>query len=553
VAAAIAAGGGLAVILSSNGVMVSWHGFFHVAVTEQIINAGVPPSNPGMDGTPLNYYWGFHTLIALLATTAKVNPLRVMSAVNVLMLSMTIVAAYVAGKRLLLHRSDRTLVPACLFGAINTGAGLILLYKLLRHGFLPYDDYSDGRWIDWLGQRAIPHRIWDGRVSSFIKEYHDMSGMAFGLCLLVIYFALWMQWRRNRQRWLLPAICLTLFALVVGYPVLAIPVMIHVPIACVLSWWLEAGGQRRRVRTLLVRLLWPACAVLATLPYLRSITDQSECLTRGSPFMTVAFSLQSIISSLTPFWFLLPLVVVGVVCWLPSLRHFPVAVAYCGAAVLLLLACGTNMHYAGQYKFIYGLSLFVALFSVRGWAWMRGCFLRARRWKPKALVLVWVVCLHAPVLFVIGAWSSRMYGDTRIGIVGRDLVLVNDPAAMECLSWVRDETPRDAVVVLPLIEQNVSPSNSGFENPAVARRSAFLVYDTYHSKRHVDYAARSEAAQLLCERGQSAAAAHTIARLVPNRPVFAVIEPNDRQRSFAEWTIMHRSGPYVVLALSGGE
>lgn len=541
---------GVGATLCSDAVMRSWHGFFHASITELILNEGVPPNNPAFYGATLNYHWGFHTFIALLTAASGVNPLRVMAAMNVLMLAMTVVAAYTAGKLLFRDSRDRVLVPICLFGAVNTGAGLILLTKFVRHGRLPYDAWSDGHWIDWLSQRAIPHRIWDGRIASFIREYYDISAMATGMCLLIIYFSLWLQWRRGRRRWLLPAICAALLGLVIGYPPLAIAAIIYLPIACLLTWWLEAPGQKRRLAALVVRLLIPVCVLLATGPYLLAITKHSQWSAAASPFLSVGFSVRSVLSSLSPFWLLLPLILAGAICWVPLLRRLPVAMAFSGALVLGLLAICLRMQQNTQYKFIYGLCLFAALFSVQGWVWLRKRFLSRPLWRRTAVVAACTICLHVPVLFVIGAVTSSMYDDASVRVVGRDLVRTDDPARMECLAWVRDETSPDAALVLPLIEDDRSPSNVGFRDPAIARRSAFLVYDVYHSKRFKQYEDRSEGVRLLYQHGRSYRAAEAIGRLVPDRPVFAIIEADPRGRGVPGWSFVHNSSPFAVLALS---
>ena len=143
-----------------------------------------------------------------------------------------------------------------------------------------------------------------------------------------------------------------------------------------------------------------------------------------------------------------------------------------------------------------------------------------------------------------------MYNDSSLRVAGRDLVRTDDPANMECLAWIRDEAPRDAVLFLPLIKNDRSPSNPGFRDPTVARRSAFLVYDVYHSKRYKQYETRSEAVHLLYERDKSCAAAEAVRLLVPDHPVFAIVEADPKDRDFSGWSVVHRSGPYVVLTLS---
>ena len=547
---ALSLAGGAAVMLGlallPPGILASWHGFFHAAVVEQILHEGVPPTNPGLVGETLNFYWAFHVFVALITATSNANPLTAIAAINAMMLALFMLIAYETARYFLPRSRDRLLSMAALLGAINTGAGLILVGKLARHGHIPGDAFSDGAWIDWLSQRAIPGRLWDGRASAFIKEYYDISGMAAGMTLFFAYAWLWIGGSRHWRAWFIPLLLATLVTLITWYPPLALPALAHCGMAVIYYGWRKRVTWRQGFPGMSWAALTLLCGLLIVPPYFLTITNSAGWIGAGEPFISLHADARSIIAAVTPFWLLAPFIVLALAVGLR--RHRP---AYMHLVLLSLILCvfaaGTDVQQNTQYKFIYVLSLPLGLLALQGIRIFCDRFALTQRHPRLTTTFLALLFVHPALIFALGAATSQQQRDDTLSIAGRNIVDRTDPARMACLAWIRDHTPQGAVLILPLLPHDRSPSNPGFRAPAIAQRGALAVYDVYHGLRFRDYEPRNEIIQDIFDRNDWQEAARALAVHGPRGPVYVLAPKNEESVERQGWTVIFTYESWMVL------
>lgn len=551
IAAAMVAAMLLYLAMRAPGILVSWHGFFHAAVTEQVLNEGVPPTNPGMAGEALNFYWAFHIFVALITTASHANPLTVIALINAKMLALTLVIIYEVARRFLPRVRDRLLCMAAVLGAINAGAGFVLAAKYAKNGRIPGDSYSDGTWIDWLSQRAIPGRWWDGRASSLIKEYYDISGMAAGLTLFFAYAWLWISGPRRLGAWFLPLLIATLLTLTTWYPPLALPASLHAALAVFASCksdglrWI--GGRRAKTTSALLVLV----SVVIVLAYFRAITDSSGWASAGEPFISLRFEARSIIGALTPFWAIAPLVLIGGVIISRRILNPTYGHMLLLTLILFAFAAFTDVQQKTQYKYVYAMALPMGIIAVVGAAVLVRRISVLRVYPRLTALLLGLVFVHPAIVFALGAATSRQQSDRSITIEGRHIVEHTDPPRMECLAWIRDHSSSNAVLILPLVPHDRSPSNPGFRDVAIARRAALLVYDTYHSLRFRGYAIRAKWLSEIYERSEWRKAGDDLAVYGPGHITYALNREVELRTDVIGWTTLFNHVPWVVRRCDG--
>lgn len=549
----------LFIAMRSPGILASWHGFFHAAVTEQILHEGIPPTNPGLVGETLNFYWAFHVFVALIAAASRAHPLIVIAAINAMMLALSLWIAFDASRRLIPRVRHRLLAMAALLGVVNTGAGAVLLAKLVRHGAIPADSFSDGTWIDWLSQRAIPGRLWDGRASSFIKEFYDISGMAAGLTL--VFACVWLTAAppRNGKAGRSPLLALTLFTLATWYPPLALPALAYAALTLICHLdgkpfraapagkrWTLASPRRFVAHAFLV-----ATAVFLVWFYFHTITDASGWIERGEPFIAFRLTARSLVSAVAPFWAALLFILIGAALAFRRARSARFARRLLTwILILFVFAAAADLQQNTQYKYIYALALPLGLLTATGTAWLLERVPPLRRFPRLSTAVLTILFMHSAFLFAFGAATSRQQHDSSLRIIGRNLVDQTDPARMDALAWIRDHAPPDAVLLLPLIAHDRSPSNPGFREPAIAQRPAFLVHDTFHSLRFRAHAPRADILRGLFDGVQSDAATAALDARNFSRPLYVIIPAGSTPHPSPRWAKVYANETWSVWQMA---
>jgi hypothetical protein len=560
----------LALPLLSTRVLVSWHGWFHAALTEQIAAHGLPAANPGLAGEPLDYHWAFHAIPALLAETAAIDPLRALLGLNVAWIAVAALGAAELARALGLARALQRLAPLALFGALNTAAPLVLLYKQFVFGSLPSNPWDRGEWIDWLAQRAIPRndadvgRVpWDVRASCFAKEFLDASGMATGLVLVVLALALAVEGARapGRRTWLLAP--LTLLIAFVYPPLLPCVVAAAAALALV---HLIPGSEPAKARRSFAFAFVTACALALLLarPYLEAITSRERFVSGAKLAAFVEFKpgerLDHHVKWFAIFAALLPfLVPAATALWRRRRDAATLALLLAGAAnVPLVLA--VRMQQGTEYKFLYTGAIALAPVALLG---LDGVLARLGPASRRLLLAASALYFAGPTaVFLAGALTSGHFKEEALALHGRTVTPLPTRPADEALEIVRRELPADTILVADTVASDKSPNNDAFEPAALAARDLYLADDRELTRR---LAAFDERARIVeCLLGSHDVAAATEALKPLHRPVALLLTPyvfaaedpgalDDAWRATpfpaAGWHLLDHRGDAVLLYL----
>lgn len=521
----------LALPLLSTRVLVSWHGWFHAALTEQIAAHGFPATNPGMAGEPIDYHWAFHAIPALLVETAGIDPLRALLGLNMAWIVVVALGAAQSASALGLPRALQRLAPIALFGALNTAAPLALLFKRLKFGALPANDWDRGEWIDWLSQRAIPSNdekiarsLWDVRASCVAKEFLDASAMATGLALVVVALALAVEAAQEprRRTWLLaPLTLVTAFA----YPQV-LPCVVVAAAALAAVHLLPRGDRAAPRRPFALALVTStALALLLASPYLAAITSRDRFVSGAKLMSFVEIDpLQTLgrhVKWLAIFAALLPLLVPAASTLWNRRRDAAIQVVLAACGVNLLLVLTVRMQQGTEYKFLYTTAVALAPLAILG---LDGGIARVRSSLRRFLLGASALYLAGPTaVFLIGALTSGHFQEKTLVLHGRTVTRVQPRPVDAALERIRRELPPDTILVADLIPGEKSPNNEAFAPAALTARDLYLADDRELTRRLDAFDARAKILENLLSGTDVAAATDTLRSL--HRPIALLLSP----------------------------
>lgn len=560
----------LALPLLSTRVLVSWHGWFHAALTEQVAAHGLPASNPGMAGEPIAYHWAFHAIPALLSETARIDPLRALLGLNVAWIVVVALGAAELAKALGSSRASQRLAPLALFGALNTAAPLVLLYKRFLYGALPANVWDRGEWIDWLSQRAIPRNdadigrsLWDVRASGFAKEFLDASAMATGLVLVVVALALAVEAAKEprRRTWLLAPLTLVT---ALAYPQVLPCVVVAMAALALVRLWPRGDATPARRPFPLALLTACALALLLASPYLAAITSRARFVSGARRMSFVEFSpLQTLgrhLKWLAIFAALLPFLVPAAMRLWDRRRDAAMQVLLAACVVNLLLVLSVRMQQRTEYKFLYTTAIALAPIALLG---LDALLARASPPARRLLLAVSSLYLAGPTaVFLIGALTSGHFKEEALALHGRSVTRVPARPIDAALEKVRSELPPDTILVADLIPGDKSPNNDAFAPAALTARDLWLADDRELTRRSESFDARARILESLLSGADVAAATEALRSL--RRPVallltpfvFSPDDPDSRTSTWeltpypaAGWRLLDHEGDALLLYL----
>ncbi len=409
-------------------VQLSFHGCYHSAIVYELRAGQFPPTNPVMPGEPINFYWLYHLLLALLMEALNVSPIQASAGLNVTVLSGVLCLGWALAGRLKLCRGARTLAFLLMAFGINWAGFVAWLEKTIET-----EDLATHRAMVIQG---------DPRVSGTASKFMNFGGFPVGyLSALLASYGLTRILEDRRGGFALLSIG-TASALAF-HTITGMALITFVPAALVtfyLVTWLVRRQPvlwRRLVGALGAIALGAMVAAPVVMPAAAALQGPGPSLGHTSGFVpTVA-------------WALGPLVVLSVLGVLIFRRHARSVEWYllCWGFALVVGALLTVFPENNQYKFIYlaaqPLGILVA-WGVQRWGE------NARRpWGAHAVTGLFtaVVLLNVIVCGISYAGEARR-STLPIESTG---VNVNITAPLEnyreAYIWVREHTAPEALFV----------------------------------------------------------------------------------------------------------
>lgn len=428
-------------LLNPNHRIYSFHGFLHAGTVYQILENGLPPSNPLFAGEPLLYPWGFHTVVAGCVALFHVSPPWAFAAVNLISLALLLYLTYQIAAALTEDRTARLL------------AVILTLFAFSFFPSKPFAGLLQVMDVEIATDQAK-------RISPLLNKFTNANGVPLGL----LCFALWLRsliavhtvdGARVRATIFL---FLGTFGCGFAYPLLFLPLTASAALIVAIM----ALGRDRRMRAATMRAAATmAAAGLLLLPFFYLFAAAKE----GTASLHLSFEPARVARQGGQFLLaVLPLAAVAVVyrqALLPLIRRrspaltILAATALASAALYLFLVIPTGASYKPMIAFVYAAGIAGALPFAE---------LLRRRGTVATLLLAALLMPLAEITLI------RLKRGRNWPIIcsenGRDLVHT-DSDLKRFYHWIRTATPPQAVFV-----------DSVLHLPVFARRQLFIGMDS---------------------------------------------------------------------------
>ena len=529
--------------LGPDRITIASHVFHHSAMVTQITNGIFPPENPGLGGTSIGYYWGFHALIAALSANTNYQPVQIIFTLNALSLYMIFCIAYAFTKAFNLSEPYRYIFPLAIIGLMRLDAGILVLLKLFSGNLIPVENITAYPlhpydileiWLSglsWLDTRLL-----------FIVKFYNVSGMPLAISLCFAYLLLlllMLKTKYNETSIHLIATSIIIFACVINYPPLAIFLLIHAPLWTCFVYLSTLGNFKEKTSEALKIALPYIIAILVVSPYvLFVIKSRGDSSSGQGDIFSLEFYDQSIKNMVV---FLVPLPVIISGAWIAFKRlsySRELFFLLIGTAVCLGLTIFTRWPFNNSYKFNYIQTFLFAFLFV--FALSRWLPLLVNRWLNRLVTAGIVIFLFlTPLIILISYISASFYTDYRYVSSGKHLIYAQDKLKNEAYKWIRENTPKDALLMLSYVETNWPSSglNASYEVAALAERNLYAIKDRDYTMSNPEYAKRVRFREKLFDNPKDPEVVDFFRSL--NRPVYLLVEENLRDVFLVEDRFKH--------------
>ncbi|MEN8264822.1 MAG: hypothetical protein ABFR82_15320, partial [Nitrospirota bacterium] len=215
---------------------IASHAFHHSSFVSQILNGIFPPENPGLGGTSIGYYWGFHAFIAGLASQTDFHHLQIVFTLNAVSLFFVFCIAYSFARAFGLSEKYCYIMPLAIIGLMRFDAGFFVVYKMIsgdlisieklvaQYEYLLPNDVMNA----WMGGMS-----WLDTRLFYLNKLYNISAMPLAINLCFSYLLLLLLFiKKNLAGQKIYLICLGIIiaACILNYPPLAIFPLLHNPV-----------------------------------------------------------------------------------------------------------------------------------------------------------------------------------------------------------------------------------------------------------------------------------------------------------------------------------
>jgi len=416
-------------LLTDNaGIHLSHHGTFHSQVVYEILSGSNRLSNQNFHPAPINFYWVYHSWLALICKLVGVNPFRASALSNCYFLFVTLLAIWIIIRRWRYVGG---------FACVGL-AWLILCWQPPILQTLPIPKDILGQAADWF---SIP------RLGIFNK-FWNYNGFPAGIALTM--YCLVLVTSEDVQTWLKRVVLLiALGAVMLFHPT---SYLICGAILCTDSMRRVVEGRPGDWRTLVFYIL---IFIVGWTLYIRPITSTLGAST------SVGFNWYGTNLLLKTEYLKLPLLLLFIKrIDVRQGTHFIFLGLYVILAIMTMLA---HLPDGNEYKFVSFMSLISTLFL--------GLLIISR---PCSVLGIGILVTGA----AIGCYQAHLehvrFWDRPVAH-GKHYLLASDPADEELYSFIRQSTPANAVIHVKALK-----FNDHFQLPFTGRAN-FLVEDSLHT------------------------------------------------------------------------
>ncbi len=417
----------------------SVHGYMHASIVYQILNGNIPPMNPLFGATPLGYHWGYHYVAALVSTIFNVSPFYSFAAINIVSLFFSILLVYRISA--LFIKDEKA----------NILSVLVSIYAISIQGVISkilsvYAAFPGG----WLFKTSMENRA----VPVFQKFYFS-NGVPVGIVfyLLFLYSVIMIFRRGNRAAYYI----LLFISILAGgflYPGFLAGIIPSIAIISFGGFFFlrKQGGARRAV----LILLSTASGIILLSPYLLPLLLQQNTLLEIFNWPHVYLNAKRLLFVSLPILCVIFL----------NLDFFKkkdidknvLRILLAVMAVSGILYLSMRLPLGNEYKLLILASVCLGIPGGAAFSAARGRYGKTATFAVLMLFilpLLWEI-LYKPTKFGKGVLNCKEKGRN---------VLYKNPAYEELYSWIRNNTPKDAVFI-----------DSTLDVPVFGQRQLFTVF-----------------------------------------------------------------------------
>lgn len=523
-------------ILGPNRIAISGHALHHSSLVTQIMNGIFPPENPGLGGTIIGYYWGFHALIAAITVKTNFHQIQIMFILNVISLYIIFCISYSFAKVFNLPELYRYIFPIAIIGLMRSDAGILLMGKLISGNLMPLDKLTAfpiqpyevlSQWISGLP--------WiDTRLFTLHKLY-NVSGMLLAISLCYAYLLILIRRGPYMNKTDMTWIALIMSACFFNYPPLAIFLLFHGPIWSFYIFLTSPGNLKGKISQVSKVMIPYIMAGFIVCPYMLYVIAARAVSSGGQgEIFNFAFYDQSM-KNMVVYILPLPIIVYGV--WIAikklsmSRELFFLVV---GTILCLTLTVFTRWPFDNSYKYNYILAIFFSMFFVFALSELL-TFLN-NMWLKRITVAAFIVFLSlTPIITEASHIISSLSTAHVYSFSGRHILFAQDKDKNEAYEWIRENTPMNALLILGYTETNwpCCGFNNNYLPAAVAERNLYVIKDEDYTTSNPEYSTRVLFRDKLFENPDDRAVIDFFSQL--NRPIFLLIDDSlERDKFFIE-------------------
>lgn len=439
---------------------VTHHGDIHIGYIHQLQYETTPIDNVFMVGFPANYYWLYHAYLATIAQVTGFSPASASSIVNVAAIFSSLLWIGQTLQLLKLGQS-RTLALGFMILLVYFSVNLTSTPTLLAH-------YSQGTYTPYAFDiMRLPGA--DERLHSVMGKVMNFTSVTLGIMTFTaaLYACVLLAQERISIRALLIVSAAGIAALAVReIAALYIVLVLLGGLALLVAHdWIRDPEKiqwfKRKRRALLAEvsllqlLAWLALSLALSLPLVKYNLDIVGSFSAGRPFGISGANIRTIVAALLA---LLPFFLLQFAFLRRARDRGQIFIQLC-AFIALLPATFLTLPDQNQYKGIYFLGMLMALSALFALRAMRHQNRASWRRCGRAAEILLYVLVLSQVMYVSASNVHRagVYAEQGYRFQGRHLVHTSDVnGRLAAFLWIRDHTPADAVVLLPIVPSKYS-------------------------------------------------------------------------------------------------
>lgn len=480
----------------ANRLAIAGHAFHHSSMVSQIMSGIFPPENPGLGGTAIGYYWGFHAFIAALTAKSNLHQLQIMFIINVLSLYSILCIAYSFAKAFDLPELCCYIMPIAIIGLMRSDAGILFVGKIIAGDLpslreltaSPEEPYGilmtfiEG--VSWIDTRLL-----------FLRKFYQVTGMPLSISLSFTYLLLLLILLKDQiaeKKVYLVNMAVVIFACLLNYPPLAIFILLHAPLWTCFVFFLGHGNIKDNLRDALRIAVPYIIAILLISPYMLFVIKSRSISSSGQGGLFSFDFYEQSYKNMAVFFVPFPLILSG--AWI-AFRKFSYSkemyFLFSGTVLCLVLTVLTRWPFDNSYKFNYILTLYFALFFVFAlYKWLP--FITSRLLNGLTTSVIVFCLLLTPIMVDASHIVSSLSTAYRIIFSDKHLVYAQDKKRNEAYSWIRKNIPSNALIMLSYVETKWSCCgfNDNYEPAAIAERNLYVIKDRDYTISNPEYERR---------------------------------------------------------------